>query len=399
MKITAVIAMLLVLPAITLQPAAMAQNQSDSVTIEVIGTGRIFGEDISTARDQAISDCLVTAVSLVASELLSQTALIQSFQDINRLLFSSADRFVQDYKVLTEATTGRVYRVMVQATLSGEEIRELLSLNNILVQNEAPLRILILIAEKHLEDLDYSYWWDNPFVESVSEAGLTDTLRSRGFAVVDHGQLWPPGSDPVDIETGEPPGPEMTDAQAAAFGAWFDADVVVVGNATAKLAPNVLGDELRSYQGALSVRAVLTETGEVLTKDTQSILIADSDGLTGSRKALLAVGTRMGNLFGEQIQTAWREILTPGPIVATIAVEGDYQLAHLEAFRRILTGMPGVNDLQIREMTPVETILALDYEGTTQSMAEALLLESFKGFGLHIREATSDTIRLSLISD
>jgi hypothetical protein len=256
-----------------------------------------------------------------------------------------------------------------------------------------------LIAEKNLENSGYTYWWKDPFAESVSEAGLSDALRGQGFFVIDHGQLWPPGDDVFDTGTENEQGSEMTDLRAAAFGAWFQADVVVIGYATAELAPNVLGNELRSYKGAISVRALQTETVNVLLDNTQSILIAEADDLVGGRKALAAAGTQLGNLLGDQIQAAWENILAPEPIAATIAVEGDYQLAHLEAFRRTLNNMPGVNGLQIRAMTPDETILALDYDGTTQDMAEALLLESFKGFGLYIHEATSDTVRLSLVSD
>ena len=489
MKNTACIIILLSLLIAAISSVALAQNQSENQTIDVIGTGRIYGEDISSARDQAISDCLVTAISLVAADLLQQQVLIQSFRDMNRLLFSSADKYVQGYKVLTEDTTGRVYRVMVQATVSVEKIRELLIQNDILSRNTTPLKVLLLIAEQDLGDVFYRYWWGEADSESVSEAPLSGSLVEPGFGVVDHSRPWPVAADsdtlletppdpdindskaagdsgsltetppgpemsnsqaaaiseaplagalvkqgfvvvdhsrswPVagdsdtlveappdpDINdsqaTGDsgsltetPPGPEMSNSQAAALGARFQADVVVVGTATVKKASNVLGDELRSFEGTLSVRAIRTDTGFVLADISRKFLTADADDLSGGHRALTEAGAQTGELLAGEILTAWQQTAEKGPIAATVVVEGNYQLSHLVSFRRVLSGMPGVNGLQTRGMTPKETILSLDYEGTAQGLAEALLLNSFEGFGVHITETTPDAIRLSLVLD
>ena len=325
--------------------------------------------------------------------------LVKSFQDINQLLFSNADKFIPDYKVLTEASTGRIYRVLVEATVSVDKIRELFSQNNILMQSETPLTVLLLIAEKNLDDTVYRCWWTDPFVETVSEAGIADALGGQGLIVLDHGRLWPaaPGTSFSEME--RPPGPDITDAQAALFGVWFQADVVVVGTATAERASNTLGDTLRSFKGGLSVRAIRTDTGDILAETTRDVLTADTDDPTGSRRALTEAGTLTGALLAEQIQATWQQAEEKGPIATTLVVEGNYQFVHLVAFRRILSGMPGVSDLQTKGMTPDETILGFDYKGTTQNLAEALLLKSFDGFGITITEAAQDTIRLSLTAN
>ena len=459
--------------------AVLARNQPENQTIDVVGTGRIRGEDISGARAEAISDCLVSAISLVTADLLQQQVFIQSFQDINQLLFSGADEFVQDYKVLTEDTTGRNYRVMVQTTVSVIKIRELLIQNDILSQNAVPLKVLLLIAEKDLEEIFYKYWWGDVYAETMSEAQLAGALSKQGFVVVDHRLSWPvlenfdalmetplgPEMDndhAVDLLEQEPatfeysrswqvtdtsdtlveiplgpemsseqtdnildrkstaldysrlwpitddsgallmeasPGPEMSNTQAAALGARFQADVVVVGTATVKKASNVLGDELRSFEGALSVRAIRADTGDVLAEIKHTFITADADDLSGSHRALTGASAQTGELLAWKIQTVWQQTLEKGPNATTIIMEGAFQLPHLVAFRGVLSGMDGVSNLQTTEMTPRETILSLDYDGTTKELAEALLLNSFKGFGVHITEATPETIRLSLVSN
>lgn len=376
-------------------PAAMAQ-ESGNRTVEVIGTGRIVQGDISSARDTAISDALVTAVGLVTSDLLHQLVIVESFENVNSLLLSDAGSFVQ-YKILAETTSGKIYRVMVETEVSVDKISEILTQNGILVRSEAPLKVLLLIAENQLDGTVCQSWWTDPFVESIAESGLADALGSQGLDVVDHGQFLPATIEAYISESETMHDWEISDTQAAFFGSWYEADVVVVGTASAERAPNAMGDELRSFKGTLSVRALRTDTGELLAESTRSVLTTDTDDVAGNDNALSEAGTRVGALLVGQIQNAWNQSEETGPLAVTVVVKGGYQLAHFVAFRRTLSELPGVGSLQTSGMTPEETILNLEYEGTTQEMVEALLLKSFNGFGVHIDEPTADTLRLALV--
>jgi len=393
----ALIALLFAILGVVSTPSSvLAQDPSENRTVEVAGTGHIVNGDISTARKTAISDALVTAVGLVATDLLHPLVMVESFQDVNRLLLSNAGSFVQ-YKILTEATSGQIYRVMVEASVSVDKIRELLSQNGILIRSDTSLKVLLLVAEKQLDDTTYRCWWADPFTESAAESGLADALGSQGFEVVDHGQFLPATLEAYLAETEGPSDWEISDAQAAYFGTWYQADVVVVGSSVAERASNALGDELRSFRGSMSVRAVRADTGELLAEGIRNVLTADADDIAGSQNALVESGTRAGALLAGQIQSAWNRSEETGPIAVTVVVKGGYQLAHFVAFRRTLSELPGVSNLQTSEMTPEETILELEYEATTQKMAEALLLKSFDGFGVYITEAAPDTLRLSLV--
>lgn len=378
-----------------IMPGAMAQGQSESRTVEVIGTGRIVDGDISSARNEAISDALAAAVGLAATDLLHQLAIVESFEDINRLLLSDAGSFLQ-YKILAETTTGQTCRVMVKTDISVDRIRNLLAQNGIFVQVDAPLAVLLLIAEKQLDDTAYRAWWTDPFVESTAESNLSDALASQGFQVVDHGQFLPATIEAYLAETDTLYGSGISDTQAAFFGTWYEADVVVVGTATADRAPNAMGDELRSFRGTLSVRSLRTDSGELLAESVRNVLAADTDDTAGSHRALSEAGTRTGALLAGQIQNAWNQSEENGPTAVTVVVKRGYQLEHFVAFRRMLSELPGVNSLQTSLMTPEETVLNLEYEGTPQEMGEALLLKSFEGFGIDV-EASPDTLRVSLM--
>ena len=397
---TATVLSLLAVLVFAAPSAPMAQDQSGSQTVMVIGTGRIVNENVTTARSAAISDALVTAVGLVASDLMHPLVMVESFKDLNRLVLSDAGSFIQ-YKVLTETTSSRIYRVMVEATVSVDNIRELLTQNGILLKKTTPLKVLLLVAEMGLEESSYRYWWGDPFAQSTAESSLADTLNSQGFVVIDHGQILPPILEAHLAETRTWPeseiSAEISTEQAVFFGEWFQADVVVVGSADSELAPNTLGDELRSYKGVLSVGAIRTDTGEILAQSNRNVLIADTDDSTGSQRALTKVGAQTGALLSGQIQKAWQQAAETGPVLTTIVVKGGYQLAHFVIFRRILSEIPGVSALQTSSIMPEETILEIEYEGTAQSMAETLLLKSFNGFGINITDAAPDSLRLSLV--
>jgi hypothetical protein len=393
----AVMATLLALLAAALVPApVLGQAPSENRTVEVVGTGHIVNEAISTARKAAISDALVTAVGLVATDLLHPLVIIESFQDVNRLLFSDAGSFVQ-YKILTETTSGQTYRVIVEASVSVDKISEILTRNGLLVHHETPLKALLLIAEKGLDDTTHHSWWADPFTESIAESGLAGALGSQGVDVIDHGQFLSATLEAYLSETESSQDWELSDAQAAFFGTWYQADVVVVGTATSERASNAMGDELRSFRGTLSVRAIRTDNVAILAESTRSVLTADADDTTGSHQALAEAGTRAGALLAGRIQNAWQQFEETGPIGVTVVVKGGYQLAHFVKFRKILSELQGVSNLQTSGMTPEATLLELEYEATPQEMAEALLLKSFAGFGIHITEATPDALRLSLV--
>lgn len=380
--------------AVSLPSPGAAQEQAGTRTVEVVGTGHIVNDNISYARKIAISDSLVTAVGLVATDLLSSLVLVEVFPDVEQMLLSDAGNFVQ-YKVLTETTSGKTYRVLVEATVSVDGIRDLFTQGGIMVTGDAPLNVLLLISEKQLDDTDYFSWWKDPFSESLSEEALSAILESQGITIIDHGQFLPPE---LELTLGEAKAAtgDLTDAQAAAFGRWFEADVVIIGSAAAQYAPNAMGDALKSFSGSISVRALRTDTGEILVASARDCLTANTDDWAGSRKALEEASTQTGALLASQVKSAWQQARDTGPATISISLAGGYHLAHFVAFRNTLSRMPGVTALQIRGMTPEETTMDIEYEGESQDLAGELLLQSFDGFGILITEAEPGVLRLTL---
>jgi hypothetical protein len=117
----------LVAVAIILCGTAAAQRTEDTRTLVVVGTAVVQGSNIAAARDAAIANGLLQAVYLATAEIASAEGFAENFKKLNELLLDRPDEYIQDFKVLSEATFAKNHRVLVQATVAGNKIRETLA--------------------------------------------------------------------------------------------------------------------------------------------------------------------------------------------------------------------------------------------------------------------------------
>jgi hypothetical protein len=82
-----------------------------------------------------------------------------------------------------------------------------------------------------------------------------------------------------------------------------------------------------------------------------------------------------------------------------LVVEGiGGKIASFVKFRGALSTMPGVDNLQLKEMMPDAAVLLVDYQGTSRAFADALLLQNFDTFGLNISAIEPNLIRVQLVA-
>ena len=65
-------------------------------------------------------------------------------------------------------------------------------------------------------------------------------------------------------------------------------------------------------------------------------------------------------------------------------------------FRRALRGMQGVKRLQVSEMKSNRAILEVDYAGSPQQLADALMRQTFDSFGVMIHEVLPEGLAIGL---
>jgi len=380
---------------ISLAIAANAQQQAQNKTFVVIGTSKVPGDNIQVARDEAISVSLVTAVALMTEEILKVDSLVENFPRVNEIVYENTDAFVQDYKVLTETRSGKSYRVIVKATVAGEKIAKALSTAGILRAKVTLPAILFFISEQSIQEDSPRYWWGKEMggFEATTATTMANILRAHGFPIVDHGGI--EIRKMADWDSSDKP--ELTDEEALNLGTLLQADVVIVGTASASPTPSIMGDALKSFKGNLNARVLRTETGEALASISRTAVTANVDERAGGREALAMAGTLAGDQLAPQLAAAWRELVEK-PSQVEVTVEGTGNLANFVKFRRVLTSISGVGGIRVKEIKPNEATLIVEYQGKAEDLASALMLQDFKNFGINIYEITHQNLKIAIVS-
>ena len=402
---------------------AEEQLHTTHSVVVVIGTGRIYADNVTVARNRAISNSLVSAIENVAKDFLPLESLVQNFQVINEILYSKTKKFVQGYKVLTEALSGNTYRVMVQATVSIDKVQQQLSIAGIMIGKKSMPRLLFFIAEQSTEANLPQYWWGEGMsaVKSAAENGMAAVMMEKGFLIIDYGELAQnfrnetlslrpelDHQEAVETLSIEPElnhqkvnetlslGPELDIQEAVKLGVTLNADVVIVGESIAGKAPNIMGKHIKSFKGTVTAWAFRTDTGEEIASASQTAVSVNTYEVAGGRAALSEAGALAGKDLSLQILEEWRKKIKK-PVNIELVVEGTANFANFVQFRKTLNDMPGVNRVQLKEMRLDESVIFVDFQGNAKELADALMLKAFDSFGINIYEVSQKCLRIELI--
>jgi hypothetical protein len=371
-----------------------AQQQIENKTFVVIGSGTVRSGNVQAARQMAIKDSLVTAVELMTAEVLQKDALINNFPRISEILYSHPDKYIKNYKVLTEATSGDHHRVVVEAIVSGNQIVKLFSQEGVLRAKPSLPSILFLISEQNLNEIIPQYWWGTGMgnFQPLSEKAMIPIFKQKGIDVVDHRGVRLQNI----VDWVADARPDLTDAQAAELGAHLKADIVVVGHSGATESTNTMGTEMKSFKADFRARALRTETGEEILALAETAVATNTDEYEGGREALSNVGAVAGGQLVEQLTAAWRKIVEK-PSQLELIVEGTNKLANFVKFRKALSSISGVEGIKVKEIKPNETTLLVDYHGKGKDLAAALMRKTFDTFGIDIHEISQNILKITLV--
>lgn len=371
-----------------------AEDQISTKTVVVIGTGKIYKEDSARARKEAIENSLVSAVESVALDLIPPEALNQTFQSFNKALYDQTGKFIQGYKVLAEFKIKNAYRVMVEANVSIAGLTKLMSDARIMSGGKSLPKILVLVSEQNLEDTSPKYWWGKKVVlgEIFSVSAFIETMKSKGLPVLDHASI----AQNTSLDDGYDK-PDLDKEEAVDLGLNLKADIVIVGKTTIDQAQNIMGNNIKSFKGVVSARAIRTDTGEEVATTTKSAVTSNADETIGVRKALSAAGSLAGETLAGQIIDAWQKKDEQTNIIG-IVVEGTDNLANFEKFVGIISKISGAKNLQIKELKANETVISVEYKGNAKTLADDLVLKSYGSVGINIYEVSKNHLRVELIS-
>ncbi len=375
-----------------------ADQQASNPAIEALGSAVISGKDVAKAREQAIDNALAASVARIVAKHLPDKTLIKQFKKLNEKIFRHTDQYVDNYKVMTEALGDKVYRVIVQATVSAPKIHRQLSDLKLLARPANLPIILILLSGSESADVSKSdeSATDRQFIANFVADLIAKQFVEKNMKVIGADQL----AKIVESEDSKTL-PVATDAIAVQWGQRVHADVVITGKYSASLTPNTMGADVRSFKSVVNLRALRTDSGVQIASTEQIKLMVSDDESAGRKKVLTNASILAGKTLATKIASAWTDN-SPQPDKSTvqmveIIVEGTGSLSNFVMFRRILSELPGVEEIQIKEMKADEASITVRFQGDGKKLADRLMMKSYETFGIDIFEVTSQKIKVELI--
>jgi len=376
------------------QDAKAEKASTHSKTIVVIGTGIIKGNNVASAREKAISEGLVTAVGVVMASAVPLEVFVPNFQTLNEIIYTNTENFINGYRVLAETKHKNLYRVIVQAGVSVVKIKQQLVKIGIMVGEEEKPRILLLVAEQNIGDLVPNYWWREASSnkENITETMLAKIFISKGFVIMKHVKF--PEFNKDNNLFFKTPDPDFKAVTALAK--HFQADMVVIGHASAEQTTNTMGEDLRSFKGTVLVKAIRISKQEKIGKSFQTVITVNADEAAGGIEAISQAASLAGKDLALQITSSYKRKKNE-TVKIKVIVEGTRVLSNFVKFRSALSSLNNVKEIQSIEMKADKATLIVEYNGDVNTLAESLMLKSFESFGINISEVLPDQMRVVLV--
>lgn len=380
----------LVVPACFLAAAAFA-GETKLVTAEGVAAVRQGAIDI--ARDAAIEDAQKRAVEQAIGVFIDSQTRVENFQLISDNILSQAKGYVARYTLVDERVEADLLRVRINAEVSLGKLTDELSSIGILMARMHKPRTMLLIAEQNVGGGMHA-WWAEPRPRETGIGVVENTFMAKfsekGFELVDRRSAAREIKVKREYRT-----PELSVAQAGSLGSQADAEVVLVGKAVANLYGDV-GGGMKSAQADLSVRAVRTDTGQVLaavTKHAAAVHITDaSAGIEALRKAAEQAA---GEMLAGILAVYSREVGGTRPVSLTVS---GLTKAQFVKFKDVLRNrVRGIRDLHERSFSGTTAQIQVDSRNSAQILSDELALTDFGTFSVEIVRTTANTLELKVV--
>jgi len=359
------------------------------------GVGVVIGEDRAIARDNAINDALRKAVEQAVGTMVSSETLVQNFQTLNDRIYTQTQGYIQNYKILSENPGPNLHQVTIQATVAMGDLQKDLQALGILLGQVGKPRIMILIAEQNIGKQYYQYWWAYPRAEqidlTIAENTIIDRFREKGFDFVDH------VAQSKDIKVA--PAFQVADLNnqaAVTLGKQADAEVVIVGKALAKSAGSIAGTAMKSVQANISLRAIQTDNGRVLSSGSEHAAAVHIEEVTAGTEALKKASAKISDKMMDDIIKNFQKRVG-GTTLVQLTVIGLSGHEDLRKFKNLLQGqVRGVERVYERSFSGNVAKMDVDIKGSAQSLSEEISQKSFREFVVKVISSTWNTIEINV---
>ncbi len=373
------------------QPLSAA-NDSSILTGVTTGKRKIFNNALQQAKQNAVSDALRVAVQNAFAKVVSKQALASNLDFFYNQVLSHASDYIITYQVLGGIENKGYYLVGVESKVDILKLEKTLTDARIINANKDKPVILFFIAEKTPSDLLPKYWWGkNPIpYQSLTEKIIIDKMLQGRFIITGNDRERPdPSFYNITFDS-------IYDVAAAKdLGKKMDADMIVFGKAVSKEATNIMGQE-KTFNAQISLDGYNLETGEkVVTSQVQAVAKSDMDR-EGNIQALFKAASLSAADLSEKLDDYWTRYLRKENSF-DVTIKGENFLPRFIALKQEFQQMPGIENMQPKEMGSNYAVMQIFYKGQSSQFADAVMLKTFDSFGLEFSDITDNLVTITFI--
>jgi hypothetical protein len=260
----------------------------------------------------------------------------------------------------------------------------MLSASTLVARQTRTPRFMILIDEKNM----------GTYSMGDAEQVLDQYLIAKGVDVVD-AELIKTQVNRDRVLQAMTSGPRA----AAALGLSFGADVIIVGRAIAKgSADRVQDTSFRSYQATVSLKAVRTDTAEIMTVDSATAAKIHVDDIQGGSRAIRAATSLIAGRMMPRILSRWSLAGNSQPHKIRLMIGNVDQVWQVAAVKKLLRKqIQGVDDVVQRSFVSGVAIFDVYWKGACQQLAEALTVASPRYFRIRVVGVTDGKLDAKLV--
>lgn len=371
---------------------SFAATRSDVLTGVTTARRMVINQNIQQTKQKAVSDALKIALQNAFATLVSRQVFAANLDYFYDQVLSHTSDYIIAYRVLGTIENKGRYLVAVESKVDLKLLAKTLTTARILNANQDKPVILLFIVEKTPSDLLPSYWWGNnpiPY-QSLAEQIIINKMIQDRFIITGNGDDRP---DPTfyniifksiyDIEAARNLGREMK------------ADMIIFGKASSSESINRMGNE-KAFNATINLEGYNLETGEkVVVSQVQAVVKSDSEQ-EGNINAIIKAAHLSAQDLTEKINTYWTQNLRKEHSF-DVRIEGENFLPRFIALKQRFKQMPGIENMQPKEMGSNYAVMQVFYKGKSSQFANAVMLKTFDSFGLEISDIIDDFVFIKFI--
>jgi hypothetical protein len=372
--------------------AALPAISQESKTVTAEGVAAIQGNARDIARDAAIEDAQKRAVEQAIGILIDSQTQVENYQLISDKILSQTKGYIKRYNITNETVDSGLLRVQINAEVALSRLTDDLSGIGILLGRMHKPRTMVMVTEQNIGNDVYA-WWMGAHGEqtdiSVVENAFMDKFTGKGFEFIDHR---------VAIKelrvTGAYRTQDLSVTQATTLAAQANAEVVIIGKALATFYDDI-GGGMKSIQADIAVRAVRTDTGQVIaTASAHAAAVHISEITAGTEALKKAANQAAEEMLGKILAVYSKE--TGGTRSVNITVNGLNKTQFAKFKDVLLNQVRGIKDLHERSFNGTTAKISVDSKNSAQTLSDDILLRDFGAFIVEVTGSTANSLELQV---